>query len=61
MQRGLPAKTQLLDNIPIPFDIGGFKIVKKTSPTADQPEEANPGVVVFLVDFEMFGEFLDPL
>jgi len=43
----------------IPFEIFAFEVCQQTATLADHPEQALPGVMVFLVDPEVFGEVLD--
>src|SRR5260221_8495624 len=57
--RSLFAEPQLLDNHPVPLDVGGLQIVEQPTPLTDHAEQAATAVMVALVHLEMLRQVLD--
>lgn len=55
----LLSQSQRSDDSTITFDIGFLEIVEKTSSLTDHHKQTASGVVVFVVNFKVFGEFLN--
>ena len=45
----------------VALNVCSFHIIEQTSTLRDHLEQAAPRVIVLLMDFEMFGELVDPL
>jgi hypothetical protein len=60
-QAGLLAYTKFLDQGPVFLNIFIFEIVEKTAPLANQFQQPLTGMMILLVDLEMFGEILDSI
>ena len=45
----------------VALDVCTLQIIEQTAALRDHLEQAPPRVVILLMDFEMFGELVDPL
>lgn len=57
----LTADAKLLDKLQIALTVAGCDVAEQTATLTDELEETAAGSKVFLVDFEVLGEFLDSL
>jgi hypothetical protein len=52
---------QSLDHCTIPCIADATKIVEQPPPPTDQKKQATPGMMIFLVELEMFRQIRDPV
>jgi len=57
----LSTKTKASHYLVVALDVCTLQIIEQTAALRDHLEEAPPRVVILLMDFEMFGELVDPL
>ena len=55
------AETQLVDELPIPFQVGALQVLQQAAALAHHFEEPSLPVVVLGVRPEVIGEAVDPL
>jgi hypothetical protein len=57
----LSAQAQILQNGPIALHIVVFDIIQQPAPPTDQHQKSPTGVVVLFMEFQMFGQILNPM
>jgi hypothetical protein len=55
----LPFQTQGFNNCPIPIDIFELHIVEQPAASSDQHQQSSAGMMILLVNFQMFGKIGD--
>jgi hypothetical protein len=55
----LPFQTQGFNNCPVTVDIFELHIVEQSSAPSDQHQQSSAGMMILLVDFQMFGKIGD--
>jgi hypothetical protein len=55
----LPFQTQGFNNCPIPVDIFELHIVEQPAASSDQHQQSSAGMMILLVNFQMFGKIGD--
>src|SRR5687767_14385509 len=57
----LPAQPQTTDDLVVAFNIRSFQVIQQTTSLRDHFQQAAPRVIIFLVRFEMLGQFVNAL
>ena len=57
----LSTKAEASHYLVVALDVCTLQIIEQTATLRDHLEQAAPRVIVLLMDFEMFGELVDPL
>ena len=57
----LSTKAKASHYLVVALDVRTLQIIEQTAALRDHLEQAPPRVVILLMDFEMFGELVDPL
>jgi hypothetical protein len=57
----LSSEPQPIDQRPIPVDVFFLDIIQQASASADQDQQAPPGVMIFFMHFQMFSQIADAM